>query len=216
MAIAETSQPLSIDSFSHAWLINLKPSFESLGESFRAVLDESDEAFFIDMDPRMPPSKRFSRCAQDFDFDLPVSHQSSAAAILHADELFSNGLLKPLVDPSKVEACGASGSTPGSRALGKKALDSKMRSSSLRRCRSLSKKMLDKYMDFFKLLLHKIRGSKSRSRVRAVSSSINGVLSPGTSPRASVGSFAGDWRRSCDSESSIYEAVLHCKRSIGT
>lgn len=36
-----------------------------------------------------------------------------------------------------------------------------------------------------------------------------------SSPKISVSYSKEDWRVSCDSEISIYNAVLHCKRSIG-
>ncbi|GAB4826298.1 hypothetical protein Ancab_009162 [Ancistrocladus abbreviatus] len=203
MAIAEPSHPLSMESFSHSWLINLKPSCESLGDSFRAALDASDATSFIDMDPRMPPSKRFLRYVDDFDFDLPFLQQSPPATILHADELFSDGLLKPPFNPSRVEGQSSLGSSPLEHAPRRIASNSKIRRSSLRRCRTLYKQILERQLDFLRPLYHKIKGGKKR------------VISPAASPRSSTASSISDWRRSCDSESSIYEAVLHCKRSIG-
>ncbi|GMH19630.1 hypothetical protein Nepgr_021471 [Nepenthes gracilis] len=192
MANTETS-PLSIESFSYSWLINLKPSFESLGESFRSILEASDEAFFIEMDPRMPASKRFSRHAHDFDFDLPFSHKSPPATVFCADEIFSNGPLKPLFNPSKAGACASSSTAPGTSVLRKTASGSRLLPSSLRRCRSYSKQMLEKYLDFLKLVCLKVRGCRHNPKLRA----------------ARVGPSTGD------SDSSIYEAVLHCKRSLG-
>ncbi|KAH9677494.1 putative membrane-associated kinase regulator 6 [Citrus sinensis] len=158
------SQPLSIESFSYSWLVNLKPSLESLDSSLRASLDACDEASFIEMDPRLPPSKRFIRNSQDFKFDFPVSQ--SPLALVHADELFSNGYVMPLfVDQMKMEAFDAPDS----------ALP----------------------------LPSSLHGSKL-------------VVQGKTSPRTSVAYSVDDnWRKSCDSDSSIYEAVLHCKRSIG-
>ncbi|KAJ6764871.1 KINASE REGULATOR-LIKE PROTEIN putative-RELATED [Salix koriyanagi] len=106
----EASQPISIESFSYSWLVNLKPSLESLDNSFRASLDASDEASFIEMDPRMPPSKRFFINSQDFKFDFPISQ--SPLTLVHADELFSNGYVMPLfIDPLKMEAYDVSDST---------------------------------------------------------------------------------------------------------
>ncbi|GAB4858376.1 hypothetical protein Ancab_009848 [Ancistrocladus abbreviatus] len=191
MANAETSQPVSIESFSYSWLINLKPSLENLSDSFRAALDASDEASFIDMDPRMPPSKRFLRYMEEFDFDLPFSQQSPPATILPADELFSNGVLKPFFDPSKVEGQCSSGSSPCANAPRRLASDSKIHCSSLRRCRTLFKHILERYMDFVRPLCHKIKGGKRR------------VIHPAASPRASTASSVADSRSSCDSESSI-------------
>ncbi|KAF3432906.1 hypothetical protein FNV43_RR24008 [Rhamnella rubrinervis] len=232
----ETSQPLSIESFSYSWLVNLKPSLESLDNSFRASLDASDEAnSFIEMDPRMPPSKRFFRSSQDFKFDFPAVSQSSPLTLVHADELISNGYLMPLfVDPLKIEAFEASNPTHNlstSSLHSPKPLVSASDSdcSSLRRCRRLSRRILHKYLKFLRPLYRRIRGgghnhkassSSSKAghgdkRVQVVKNNSR-VYSSETSPRISVAYSADDyWRKSCDSDSSIYEAVLHCKRSIG-
>uniref|UniRef100_A0A803MKW3 Membrane-associated kinase regulator 6 n=1 Tax=Chenopodium quinoa TaxID=63459 RepID=A0A803MKW3_CHEQI len=195
MAIIESSQPLSIESFSYSWLINLKPSLESLSESFRAAMDSSDESFFIEMDPNMPASKRFKKLDKDFDFNLPFLEQTTDA-IVHADELFCDGLLMPLVNSSRNQAY--SDSSPCASPLSEfqnrntASGDRKIRCSSLRRSKS------------------KNRAADDGIWVKNKSSS----FSPQASPRTSVGSFPGDMRRSCDSESSINEAVLHCKKSI--
>ncbi|XP_074281748.1 putative membrane-associated kinase regulator 6 [Silene latifolia] len=204
MALTETSQPLSIESFSYSWLINLKPSLiESLSESFRAALDSSEESSssFIEMDPNMPPSRRFTKPERDFDFNVHVS-EHSAPALAHADEIFSNGYLLPLVDSPR--------STPHMASTS--SYQHKIQSSSLRRCRSLlSRKMFEKYLYSLCPFLEKLRFCRSKSRHRGNDNRI--WASP--SPRPSVCSSPGDWRRSCDSESSIHEAVLHCKRSFG-
>ncbi|KAL5540305.1 hypothetical protein UlMin_024421 [Ulmus minor] len=221
----ETSQPLSIESFSYSWLVNLKPSLESLDNSLRTSLDASDEASFIEMDPRMPPSKRFFRNSQDFKFDFPTS--PSAFGLVHADELISNGYLMPLfLDPLKMEAFEASSSTqnlPISSHSTKPVVPTRNSDcSSLRRCRRLSKRIIHKYLSFFRPLYRRIRGhpnkesSKAAGHEKRVQVVKNRVYhSETTSPRISVAYSADDyWRKSCDSDSSIYEAVLHCKRSI--
>ena len=106
----ETSQPLSIESFSYSWLVNLKPSLDSLDSSLRASLDACDEASFIEMDPRMPPSRRFFRNSQDFKFDFPISQ--TPLTLVHADELFFNGYVMPFfVNPLKMEPYEVSDST---------------------------------------------------------------------------------------------------------
>ncbi|XP_021615399.1 probable membrane-associated kinase regulator 6 isoform X2 [Manihot esculenta] len=217
----ETSQPLSIESFSYSWLVNLKPSLESLDNSLRASLDASDDASFIEMDPKMPPSKRFFRNSQDFKFDFPISQ--SPLTVVHADELFSNGYVMPLfVDPLKIENCEVSDSSsdfPASSHAPEVAVSAmKARCPSLRRCRTLSKRIFHKYFDFLRPLYRRIRGHRSSSRAendKKVQVAKSWLYSSETSPRISVAYSVDDWRRSCDSESSIYEAVLHCKRSIG-
>ncbi|KAG5223494.1 membrane-associated kinase regulator [Salix suchowensis] len=199
----EASQPLSIESFSYSWLVNLKPSLESLDNSFRASLDASDE---------------------DFKFDFPISQ--SPLTLVHADELFSNGYVMPLfIDPLKMEAYDVSDSTsalPAPSHAPKTAVSAckPQRCSSLRRCRRLSKQIVQKYLDFLRPLCRRIRGHRSSSRTENIDSKVqvmkNWGYSTETSPRISVAYSVDDfWRRSCDSESSINEAVLHCKRSNG-
>ncbi|PON96937.1 putative membrane-associated kinase regulator [Trema orientale] len=223
----ETSQPLSIESFSYSWLVNLKPSLESLDNSLRTSLDASDEASFIEMDPRMPPSKRFFRNSQDFKFDFPTS--PSPLSLVHADELISNGYLMPLfLDPLKMEVYEASSSSenmPNSLHSPKPGIPAgNSDCSSLRRCRRLSRRIIQKYLNFLRPLYRRIRGhNKASSKTAAhvekrVQMGKSRVYSSETaSPRISVAYSADDcWRKSCDSDSSIYEAVLHCKRSIGS
>ncbi|XP_028773201.1 probable membrane-associated kinase regulator 6 [Neltuma alba] len=212
----ETSQPISIESFSYSWLVNMKPSLE-------ACVDASDEASsFIEMDPRNPPSKRFfQRNSQEFKFDFPVSQ--SPLALVHADELFSNGYLTPLFAESlKMESYSDSvsstsnlvlpSSSPSSsiNSMGPKAQAS--RCSSLKRCRTLSRRMFQKYLNFLRPLCKRLRGRHQKSGSNHEGAGKRGFYE--TSPRISVAYSADDWRKSCDSESSIYEAVLHCKRSI--
>ncbi|XP_044506274.1 probable membrane-associated kinase regulator 6 [Mangifera indica] len=221
----ETSQPLSIESFSYSWLVNLKPSLETLENSLSASLEGAcDEASFIEMDPRMPPSKRFIRNSQDFKFDFPSSQ--TPLALVHADELFSNGYVMPLVvDRLKLEAYEASHSSltlPSTSLHGSKLVvpPYKRRCSSLRRCGKVSRRIFQKYLDFLLPLYQRIRGHRSNSKAETVDARVcvmnnTRVYSAETTPRVSVAYSADDWRKSCDSEISIYEAVLHCKRSIG-
>ncbi|KAJ1384967.1 hypothetical protein SESBI_42034 [Sesbania bispinosa] len=218
----ETSQPLSIESFSYSWLMNLKPSLESLDSSLRTSLDASDEASFIEMDPRMPPSKRFFKNSQDSKFDFPTSQ--SPLTLVHADELFSNGYLMPLfVESLKMEEYETSDSntsfTSSSHAPKSVVPAGHSRCPSLKRCRTLSRRIFHKYLNFLRPLCRRLRGHKSGSNTETVAKRGEAVKNrryySETSPRISVAFSADDWRKSCDSESSIYEAVLHCKRSIG-
>ncbi|KAL3342188.1 hypothetical protein AABB24_026290 [Solanum stoloniferum] len=222
----ETSQSLSIESFSYSWLVDL-------GDSFRASMDDSGDDYetaFIEMDPALPPSKRFFNVnPQDLNFDFPTS--KSPLTLVHADELISNGFLMPLFikKPMKMESdydvteSDFIANSPASSAVQQQ--DESCSSScrrvnrcvSLRRCRSLSRRILLKYFDFLRPFCQKIRRCSRIGRCR--SSSGKEVMkkweycSAATSPRTSVAYSVDNWRRSCDSESSIYEAVLHCKRN---
>ncbi|XP_010671572.2 probable membrane-associated kinase regulator 6 isoform X2 [Beta vulgaris subsp. vulgaris] len=155
-------------------------------------------------------------CVLDALRSMQKSEQSTDA-IVHADELFCDGLLMPLVNLSRTKDYSDSSpcASPLSDFQNRIAVsgDRKLRCSSLRRCRSLlSRKMFEKYLYSLFPLLGKMRCCRSKSKARSAD---NRSYSPQASPRTSVGSFPGDLRRSCDSESSIHEAVLHCKRSIG-
>ncbi|RHN81734.1 hypothetical protein MtrunA17_Chr1g0202361 [Medicago truncatula] len=219
-ATMEISQPLSIESFSYSWLVNLKPSLESLDSSFRSTLDAYDETSFIEMDPRMPPSKRFFMNSHDSNkFDFPTSQ--SPLTLVHADELFSDGYLMPFVVESlkmeEYEALDSNNTSPNSSSHAPKGVVP--RCHSLKRCRTLSRRIFLKYLNFLRPLYRKLRGHKSGSNIptvfkRGEASMNRRYHNSESSPRIS-GAFSADgWRKSCDSESSIHEAVLHCKRSI--
>ncbi|OIV91457.1 hypothetical protein TanjilG_02075 [Lupinus angustifolius] len=219
----ETTKPLSIESFSYSWLENLNPSLESLDGSLRTSLDASDESPFIEMDPRMPPSKRFFKNSQISKFDFPISH--SPLTLVDAGELFSNGYLMPFFDESLKmegnEALDSNSNIPSSLHAPKTVVPtSHSICLSLKRCRSVSRRVFQNYLNYLRTLCRKLRGHKAGSDSKTVGKRAKAVKNRGfyseTSPRISVAYSADDWRRSCDSESSIHEAVLHCKRSIGT
>ncbi|CAI9092340.1 OLC1v1027542C1 [Oldenlandia corymbosa var. corymbosa] len=242
------SQSLStIESFSHSWLPISSSSSPSCGNSF----DADEASSFIEMDPKMPSSRRFSRVPKDFSFDfrtnqLPVS-------LADADQLISpDGVLVPLSGEfplisdnnnhhtdgedrlvgGQSELVSPNTSIPNIQKKEKHSSSSssssnRVRCASLRRCKRLSERILG----FLKPICQKLQGRGScTSRVASIGSSSGGGLmheerhetgrrsweyySPATSPRTSVAwSVDHNWRRSCDSESSIYEAVLHCKRT---
>ncbi|XP_058773348.1 probable membrane-associated kinase regulator 6 [Vicia villosa] len=230
----EATHPLSIESFSYSCLVNLKPSLDQRLDSFssfRISIDASDElsSSFIEMDPRMPSSRRFFINSQDFKFDFPTSQQSSLTTLVDADQLFSNGYLMPLFDESlkniePYEYDTSNSTLPSSSSIShvpKKVVPiENSRSPSLKRCRTLSKRMIQKYLNFLKPLCRKLRSQKSGSskhengmkRTQSVKN-VRGSYCE-SSPRISVAYSTDDWRMSCDSDSSIYDAVLHCKRSF--
>ncbi|KZV33467.1 putative membrane-associated kinase regulator 6-like [Dorcoceras hygrometricum] len=211
-----TLQCPSIESFSYSWLANLNP------ESYLASNDDEasyyhDEAPFIEMDPRLPPSKRFIRVSSDLGFDFPVSE--SPLSLVHADEVISNGTLVPiLIKDSKRDRLGSEEchvTTTTVPLSTQKTLHSSSRvvRVSLRRCRRLSQRWFHKYLKFL------FRPFFCKRRVISEFGHMNKKwgFSAATSPRSSSVTYSADdnWRRSCDSESSIYEAVLHCKRTHG-
>ncbi|KAL5080697.1 hypothetical protein RYX36_009118 [Vicia faba] len=231
----ETAHPLSVESFSYSWLVNLKPSLDQSLETspFRISIDAFDElgSSFIEMDPKMPPSKRFFINSQDFKFDFPISQQSSLTTLVDADQLFSNGYLMPffddslknIIEPYDNDSSNSNSTLPSSSIshVPKKVVPiENSRSPSLKRCRTLSRRMFQKYLNFLKPFCTRLRGQKPGSskqengvkRTQSVKNNRGNYCE--SSPRISVAYSADNWRMSCDSDSSIYEAVLHCKRSI--
>ncbi|KAF7813017.1 putative membrane-associated kinase regulator 6 [Senna tora] len=291
-----SSQPISIESFSYSWLVNIKPSSTSLepsnSSSSSSLVDDNNyynsSSSFIEMDPRMPPSKRFFRSSRknsqdNFKFD---DGDGSSMALVDADELFSNGYLTPLFLNSNLKnkikkehhhhhhdqetpppppssssssssnpnnknsivvpsSCSSpkGGSSSSSSGVGptivvphssSSSCSSSSRCPSLKRCRTVSRRVFQKYLNnFLRPLCRRLRGGLNHQKKSSSSSSSSNSSSSSSihhhnegvgfkrscseiSPRISVAYSADEyWRKSCDSESSIYEAVLHCKRSIG-
>ncbi|CAH2070184.1 unnamed protein product [Thlaspi arvense] len=229
----EASMPLvPIDSFSYSWLVNF-PSLEaSIDDHHQTYEDSLSSSSFIEMDPRLPPSRRFfinKAHESSFKFNNFVSFSDEDHSLVHADELFRDGYVMPyrskatsaVVDQELFEPL----DTTTEKKIETRGLKSKS-PSSCRKLRRVSKWVLLKYLDFLTPLCRRLRRCRSAgssgsigidTRIRVSTSSRSRVYSDETtsSPRISV---ADDyyWRRSCDSESSIYEAVLHCKKSFGT
>ncbi|XP_008803934.1 probable membrane-associated kinase regulator 6 [Phoenix dactylifera] len=254
----ETSQQLFGDSFSYGWLVNIKPSFESLNSSFRRSFDGSS---FIEMDPDLF-SMRWTNDAHDFNFNLP---SSQSPVSVHADQIFSNGLLLPLHlnnPPQSEVGCESFGtnfsrsnsldsskallsrsnrfqsryfytvqsrpvssnssplfhsaeSTPISMSLScsSKSVASrsgKFKSPFFRNCTKSPKKILWKYLCLLMPLYNKVRGL-SLSSPKSATSCRDSVRD---SPRMTTAFSSIEWCRG-NADSSIYDAILHCKRSIG-
>nr|XP_043632044.1 probable membrane-associated kinase regulator 6 [Erigeron canadensis] len=203
----EASQPLSVESFSYSWLLNQNLSLDSPNCSFRVSFDAADGASFIEMDPNLTPSKRFL-VHHEFNFDIPTSQSPTTA--VHADKLISNGILVPVI------SCGPSSDSirvSPSSSTQEEGRFRKSRSLSLRKCNKLPKRIIQKYMDLVRPLWCRIRrGTSDSSRVQGVE---NWECSSISGPRPSEACKVDNRRTSCDSESSIHEAVVHCKKTIG-
>ncbi|CAB4271524.1 unnamed protein product [Prunus armeniaca] len=240
----EASQPLSIESFSYSWLVNLKPSLESLDNSLRTSLDASDESSFIEMDPTMSPSKRFfMNSQQDFKFDFPAVSQSPLTTLVHADELISNGYLLPLsvdslknmeaYDHSASKSTGANFAASSSHSA--RDVDptdnSRDSSNSLRRCRRLSRRILEKYLNFLRPLYKKIRGDhhhhhhhhkanpkagfSADKRSHSVKNCRVHSSETSQSPRISVAYSADDWRRKLNGLRDVVQSSEQKKKGKG-
>ncbi|KAF9615043.1 hypothetical protein IFM89_021614 [Coptis chinensis] len=208
----ETSSPLSIESFSFKWVVNLKLSFDGLDDSFRASLEASDEAAFIEMDPKMAiTSKTSLGDTQDFNF----SSSQFPPLLVHADEVFSNGLLVPyFLTPSKEHTSDSIPTLPTSLESCRLLLPkNRIHRSFIRNCWSSCRRILKKHLCFSKKPSKRVRDSSSTTITQTIDARTEFDASKGTSPRTSTDYLIRDW--SHDIEMSIQEAVLHCKRSFG-
>ena len=222
---ASSMAVVPIDSFSYSWVVNC-PSLEDSIDDYHQTYEDSSSSF-IEMDPRLPPSRRFfinKSHESSFKFDNFVSFSDEDHSLVHADELFRDGYVMPYLSKA-TSAATEEEYEPLDKKTEKKmeTRDIKSKSpSSCRKLRRVSKWVLLLLTPLCKRLRRcRTAGSSGGigidSRIRVTTLSRSRVHSDEmtSSPRISV---ADDyyWRRSCDSESSIYEAVLHCKKSFGT
>lgn len=194
----EVSKPLAIESFSYSWLSNKRPS-----------LDRHEEP---------------GQCTEEshsFDFNVSISDHLTST-IVHADELFSNGLIRPASSVEYPKAAIPEHTVPLQPVPVNLPARKTTHHGLLRRWRRSSEQVMRKCFRCIKYLYRK-EGFCTRKNVRVddVDHRAQEVRSwHGSSPASpwSYGrayySAGGD--RWSDVESSIYEAVLHCKRSIGT
>ncbi|KAG4187867.1 hypothetical protein ERO13_A08G127400v2 [Gossypium hirsutum] len=206
--IMESSQPLAIESFSSSWFSDHKTSLDGLvespRESFGYYYGESSNRFLTD---------------QNFNFDATA--QTPEPVIIHADELFTNGFIRPIyIDPSKRDSCNTLDSisiqTPP---FTSRTENPKGRSGCcfVRKYRKSTKKVLRSLFEHLRPLCHKLGCSRKSTRVDDIERRMMGrAKSWNGSPQASPQQFTpcASMGASCHLENSIYEAVLHCKRSI--
>ncbi|XP_022147281.1 probable membrane-associated kinase regulator 6 [Momordica charantia] len=197
----DDSRPLAVESFSASWLSNVKQSYDATSKM---------------MDYKIVKPSRFLDETQNFKFNTPI-HPS--VLIAHADELFFDGSIRPVyISHATLEASDTSDFVP---VLHNSSLASLNLSPAIqnRSCHSgrwrRSLCMLQKYLGCLSPICHKghpgditwVDDIKHKSR--DVKSRHH---SPRVSPQRNSSSSSGDW---CHLESSIYEAILHCKKSIG-
>ncbi|PON49623.1 membrane-associated kinase regulator [Parasponia andersonii] len=198
-----SSRPLAVESFSESWLSN-------------AV--------------RVPSLANSLEFDESFDFDTPNFAESQA--FVHADELFSNGLIKPsstsATADSTVSVVSSSRSSTGTSEYYSRIKVSDNRSDDdtqlgcsfcffRRRRKYSSEQILKKMYGYLRPTTRRfIWGSKKSTKVddidrrrMEVRRSWSNIASPQTSPGRPSTVYVDI------NESSIYEAVLHCKRSIG-
>ncbi|GAB2224128.1 hypothetical protein Droror1_Dr00004875 [Drosera rotundifolia] len=191
---------LATESFSYSWLANPNPS-----STIASLVNNHDHP------------------DHNFIFDVCLSE-----SIVHADKIISNGVIIPLfVDPSKEKErlMNTSDFFPrySSSSSCRVLASSSTRSWKIipRKWRGSSKDIVIKWLRFFRLNWSP-SGSRRCMRVddlerrsREVITSRSTISSPEVSPaRSSTTSYCSRGT-SNDPESSVYEAILYCKKSIG-
>ncbi|XP_074584707.1 putative membrane-associated kinase regulator 6 [Curcuma longa] len=225
------------DSFSCAWLIDLKSSSAAAAAAAEAVGDSQRShdgaGSFIEIEPDCFFSIRWS--TDEFDFGLP-SPQCSAQ--VHADQIFSDGHLLPLRHDQPPSAADAPSGPrlAKSQSVNSNRFDSPPQktprpatksssSSSLLRSKS-QKKIACKYLCFLMPLYKTVKDlrllsssspsfSSSSSSSSSFKSANTGKDSGRSSPRTSDAMSSVDLCRGINTDISIDDAILHCKKSIG-
>ncbi|XP_054823220.1 probable membrane-associated kinase regulator 6 [Prosopis cineraria] len=182
------------ESFSYSWLSNSKSSLDGLL-------------------PEPPLRLSFHSSYQNFNFD--VSNLQSPSIVAHADELFSDGLIRShvFVDPFRVESCNNNNNNSNT----KDSIETTMLSCSSVSSRTISAKPVgvssshgylrkQRLKDFFHLLVSRFCCKFGLSRKSTRVGHIDKAEREAT--QKALGAYCNDH------ENSIYEAVLHCKRSF--
>ncbi|XVE73787.1 hypothetical protein DITRI_Ditri11bG0146500 [Diplodiscus trichospermus] len=216
----ETLQPLAIESFSYSWLSghNHKPSLDGLDGSSRTSIDNYYRGTSEEFNYEMVESNSFAT-DQSFNFDAIAQ---TPAAFIHADELFTNGFIRPIyIDPLKRESCDTLDSIEitlnSSFSSSAEIPTGRTHCSFLGRWRKSTKQIFRNLCGHLRLrhVCYRLWCLRKSNRVDDIDWRMWKVKSWNSSPQASPQqSTACSMDASCHLENSIYEAVLHCKRSI--
>ncbi|KAF5733090.1 hypothetical protein HS088_TW17G00626 [Tripterygium wilfordii] len=178
----EIPQSLAIESFSQSWLTSLNSSLHGLGESLRPSLDHHTP------------------------FNFPISQSSDDVHLVHADQLFSDGLIRPFFNSSTpinpIQATPSASFTSRSSNI---VPTIEIHCSFFRRWRKPSVQI---FVRCFKCL---IRPFRLQLQVRR---SIKGSSRVDDIDRRALQYSRADHCYDLVTDNSIDEAVLHCKRSI--
>ncbi|KAJ8748898.1 hypothetical protein K2173_013331 [Erythroxylum novogranatense] len=191
------SEPLAIESFSNSWLTGNHSSLENLG------------------DPSTASFQRSSGDSQNFKFDVPFTKSSSA--IVHADQLFSDGLIRPnslhRSSSSSVNLRPSSSTRPSPSSFSDSTVVpvADTQCEVLRRWKKRSERILQKWIGHLTPFCLGVGGTRKSIKVDDIDRREWEVKSWSNSPTYHS---ADSWSE-LEFETSIYEAILHCKKSIG-
>ncbi|KAL6565978.1 hypothetical protein OROHE_005033 [Orobanche hederae] len=183
----ENSKPLATESFSYSWLTDNKRTFPS---------DDNLSPKFSENSDRV----------HSFNFDIPIVPSSSSLSslslstynLVHADEIFSDGRIKPIfVEDSKMGALKTSNSisTPQVSLYSPSSSPrvSKKQYYLLGKWRNSSKKILQKCFEFVRPLCRTLRSSRKSNRVDDLERKVFEVQSWSNSPRPSSVYLVFEW-----------------------
>ncbi|GAB4861664.1 hypothetical protein Ancab_036916 [Ancistrocladus abbreviatus] len=194
----EASQSLATESFSFSWLVNSNPKIEIPEDSNDLVMDDHTVL------------KRSCYETQSFHFNVCVPEQSNDPPVC-AEKLFANELIMPVSINSSENTTETVGSPFGDRSpsvWSHRFL--------LKKWQKSSKKILQKYFRFLVPLCPNRTELRRNARVDDLDSRASEVMSlsstPAESPRSSTTYYNSRGNLS-DTESSVHEAILYCKRS---
>ncbi|CAL0318258.1 unnamed protein product [Lupinus luteus] len=161
--------PLASDSFSYSWLSNSIFPLDGLEDPhIESVYSFYGNSEFNSI--KINSHNSVAEC-QSFNFDPSIIH--SPLVIVHADELFSDGILRPvLFDPTKFMSCNALESDP-IQTKHSSSFSSKSDSPRtvethecfLRRWRKSTKRNLVEFFRYVNQWCHKIRHSRKSMRI---------------------------------------------------
>lgn len=207
----ETSQTLTIESFSYSWLINQNPSLDDIFNHHDYNQQENTNSFVEE--------------SKNFCFDLPYSPN-----LVHADELFSDGRIIPKsVNQIRLYSCPT---TPIVHFPPKKSSKcTKKYSQLIANWRLSSKRIFGKCFSFLVgrkntrvvdssrnsvcLSSSVITNEKMNTRIEVYNTTFRRTKS--WSPNTTSGSrFSCSQNKPADyNDGSVQEAIVHCKRSFG-
>lgn len=226
----EISRPLAVESFSESWLSDAVRLSAFSGFDEEPCGGSPKCSYATTTNSRKRLTNRFNEEAQNFDFGINPAASEGHTRLVHADELFSDGLIRPIfVNPLGTHVSNYTRASNISSSLHVSSFSSKAVTPDVQiscctwylgRWRKVCKRILKKLFGYPVVVpfCHKMGGRKSVEaddiglrRVEVIRSMNN---SPQPSPqRSRVRVYSAvDWY---DIESSINDAVLHCKKSIG-
>ncbi|XP_019433410.1 PREDICTED: probable membrane-associated kinase regulator 6 [Lupinus angustifolius] len=216
----QVSVPLASDIFSYSWLSNSIFPFDGLVDPhIESVYSFYGNSEFNSIKTNSDNSVAES---QSFNFDPSIIH--SPFFIVHADELFSDGILRPVFfGPTNLKSCNTLESDPIQTKHGS-SFSSKSDSPRtveihqcfLRRWRKSTRRNLVEFFRYVNKLCHKVRYSRKSMRIGDIGKTDWKVKSLSNSqPSSPIPITNHPIGNLHDHENSIYEAVIHCKRSIG-